>query len=49
MEIDGEDVEALMDVDWSTLDIHLSDDQGEEPAKPMDGPRGAVVVKIRPT
>ena len=38
-----------MDADFSTLDIHPSDDQREEPSKLMDGPRDIVVVKRRPT
>ena len=49
MEINGEDLEALRDVDCSTLDIPPSDDQREEPAEPVDGPRDVVVVKRRPT
>ena len=35
--------------DCSTLDIHPSDDQREEPTEPMDGPRDVAVVKRRPT
>lgn len=38
-----------MDADFSTLYIHPSYDQREEPAEPMDGPRDVVVVKRRPT
>ena len=38
-----------MDADCSTLDIHPSYDQREEPAEPMDGPRDVAVVKRRPT
>ena len=49
MEINGEDLEAPIDVDCSTLDIHPSDDQREEPTEPMDGPRDIAVVKRRPT
>ena len=49
MEINGEDLEDLRDVDCSTLDIHPSDDQREESAEPMDGPRDVVVVNRRPT
>ena len=49
MEIDDEDLEALRDADCSTLDIHSSNDQREEPAEPLDGPRDIIVVKRRPT
>ena len=49
MEIDGEELEAPRDANFSTLDIHPSDDQREEQADPMDGPRDVVVVKRRPT
>ena len=49
MEIDGEDLEALRDADCSTLDIHPSYDQREEPTEPIDGPRDVAVVKRRPT
>ena len=49
MEINGEDLEALRDADCSTLDIHPSDDQREEPVEPMDGPIDIAVVKRRPT
>ena len=49
MEIDGEELEASRDVYFSTLDIHPSDDQREEPADPMDGRRDVAVVKRRPT
>ena len=49
MEINGEDLEALRDAYCSTLDIHPSDDQREESAKPVDGPRDVAVVKRRPT
>ena len=38
-----------MDVDFSTLYIHPSYDQREEPAELVDGPRDIVVVKRRPT
>ena len=38
-----------MDVDFPTLDIHPSDDQREDPAEPVDGPRGVAMVKRRPT
>ena len=49
MEINGYDLEAPRDVDFSTLDIHPSDDQREEPTELVDGPRDVVVVKRRPT
>ena len=49
MEINGEELESPRDVDCSTLDIHPSNDQREEPAEPMDGPRYIAVVKRRPT
>ena len=49
MEINGEELEAHRDVDFSSLDIHPLDDQREEPTKPVDGPRDIVVVKRRPT
>ena len=49
MEIDGEELEAPRDADNSTLDIHPSDDQREEPTEPMDGPRDVALVKSRPT
>ena len=49
MEINGEELEAPRDVDCSTLDIHPSDDQREELAEPVDGPRDVAVVKRRPT
>ena len=38
-----------MAVDFSTLYIHPSYDQREEPIEPVDGPRDIVVVKRRPT
>ena len=49
MEIDGEELEAPRDANCSTLDIHPSDDQREEPTEPVDGPKDVVVVKRRPT
>ena len=49
MEINGEEIEAPTDVDCSTLDIHPSNDQKEEPIEPIDGPRDIAVVKSRPT
>ena len=49
MEINGEELEALRDTYFSTLDIHPSDDQREELTKPMNGPRDVAVVKRRPT
>ena len=49
MEINGEELEAPKDENCSTLDIHPSDDQREEPIEPMDGRRDVVVVKRRPT
>ena len=48
MEIDGEELEAPRDVHFSTLDIHPSDDEREELAEPVDGPRDVAVVKRRP-
>ena len=48
MEINGQELEAPRDVDCSTLDIHPSDDQREEPAELVDGPRDIAVVKRRP-
>ena len=36
-----------MDANFSTLYIHPSYDQREEPADPVDGPREVVVVKRR--
>ena len=38
-----------LDVGFSTLYIHPSYDQREEPTKPMDGTRDVVVVRRRPT
>ena len=38
-----------MDADFSTLYIHPSYDQREEPVEPMDGPRDVTVVKRIPT
>ena len=38
-----------MDAGFSTLDIHPSDDQREELAEPVDGPRDVAVIKRRPT
>ena len=49
MEIDGEELEAPRDANSSTLDIHTSNDQREEPTKPVDGPRDVAMVKRRPT
>ena len=49
MEINGEDLEAPRDTDCSTLDIHPLDDQREDLAELVDGPRDVAVVKRRPT
>ena len=49
MEINGEDLEAPRDADFSTIDIHPLDDQREEPTNPVDGPRDVALVKRRPT
>ena len=49
MEIDDEDLEALKDAYFSTLDIHPSDDQREEPVEPVNGSRDVEMVKWRPT
>ena len=49
MEIDGEELEDPRDADFSTLDIHPSDDQREESAKPVDEPTHVAVIKRRPT
>ena len=49
MEINGEELEAPREIYCSTLDIHPSDDQREEPTKPVDGLRDVAVVKMRPT
>ena len=38
-----------MDANFSTLDIHPSYDQREEPTEPVDGSRYVAVVKRRPT
>ena len=38
-----------MDADFSTLYIHPSYDQREDPTDPVDGPRDVAVVKRRPT
>ena len=43
------ELESPRDVDFSTLDIHPSDDLREELEDPMDGPRDIVVVKRTPT
>lgn len=47
MEIYGEEIEALRDEDCSTLYIHPSYDQREEPARLVDGPKDVAVVKRR--
>ena len=49
MDIDGEELEAPRDADCSTVDIHPSDGQREEPTEPVDAPRDVAVVKRRPT
>ena len=49
MEINGEEIGATRDANCSTLVIHPSDDQREDPIEPVDGPRDIAVVKKRPT
>ena len=38
-----------MDAEFSTLDIHPSNDKMEEPSEPVDGPKDIAMVKRRPT
>ena len=49
MEINGEDLEAPRDADFSTLDTHHSYGHREEPEEPVDRARDVAMVKRRPT